>query len=315
MNAIMGWLAGLLALVPWFGAAPPAGFTGYIEADYIYVGPVTPGPIISLPVHDGEAIKKGDIVFVLDHKAQDALLAASQAQADAAEATLENLQTGGRPEELAASQAAVAKANADLELAQTSLMRAETLFAKGVITRAELDQDRSNVQSAKAGVNQSEAQLAVTGLGARPGQIAAARANLAAAKANVDKAKSDLADRTARAPADGRVEKVFFDPGEMVTTGVPVVSILPASGRKVEFFVEEGQRDKFALGQKVSITCDGCKAGLTGEVTYLASQPQYTSPIIYSRDERGQLVFLTEARLEDPGAILPGQPVTVSIAK
>ena len=284
-------------------AQPP---TGYTE---------TPGPITSLPVKEGQAVKKGDVLFVLDHKGQDALLAAANAQADAADATLKNLQTGGRAEELAASRAAVTKAQADLSLAQGIFARSQTLFTQSVITQAQLDQNRADVQSAQAAVTQATAQLAVTGLPGRDQQQAAAAATLAAAQANADKAKADLTDRTVLAPADGMIERVYYNPGETAALGVPVTSLLPGNALKVEFFVDEATRQKFAMGQTVDVACDGCAPGLQGSVNYLASDPQFTSPIIYSESQRSQLVFLIEATLGDASGILPGQPVTVRIAK
>ncbi len=315
MNGVWSWLLGVVAFIPGFGVATAPSYTGYIEAKYLYVGPVTPGRIEALPVKEGQAVKKGDVLFVLDHRGQDALLAAANAQADAADATLRNMQTGGRAEELAASRATVTKAQADLSLAQGTFARSQTLFSQSVITQAQLDQNRADVQSAQAAVTQAIAQLAVTGLPGRDQQQAAAAASLSAARANADKASADLGDRTIVAPVDGLVEKVFYSPGEMAATGVPVVSLLPQSARKIEFFVDEGARQKFAIGQSVDIACDGCTSGLTGSVSFLASDPQFTSPIIYSQDQRSQLVFLTEATLPDTAEIMPGQPVTVSVTR
>lgn len=316
MSGAWAWLAPVIALVPGFGAPQPSQYTGYIEANYLYLGPVTAGPIVRLPVHDGETVKKGQVLFVLDQKGQEAALAAAKAQVEAAAATLKNLETGGRPQELAAARAAVNKAEADRNLADATYARAQKLFGQGVVTKAQLDQDRSNLASAGAAVHQAEAQLAVTGLPARAQQQAAAAADLAVARANADNAQTELADRIVRAPADGLVEKVFYDPGEMASLGVPVVSLLPKGRLKAEFYVNETARAKFALGQKVAVTCDGCPAGLTGTVTDLASQPQYTSPIIYSREARDQLVFRAEARLDIAlGQALPGQPVTIRAIK
>src|SRR6185312_7890096 len=120
------------------------------------------------------------------------------------------------------------------------------------------------------------------------------------------------ADRTVVAPTSGRIERTYYDPGEMAPAGSPVLSLLPAGALKVEFYVAEPERMKLSLGQAVAVTCDGCPGGITARVSWLASDPQYTSPIIYSRDERSQLVFLAEATIDNPQNILPGQPVSVT---
>ena len=315
MNSIMTWLAGLLALIPGMGTAPPPGFTGYVEAKYVYVAPVTGGPIDAMPVKEGQQVEAGTPLFTLSHGQQEALLAASEAQAVAAEATWRNLTTGGRPEEMAAGEAAVSKAAADLKLAQATLDRSQKLFSSAVNTQAQLDQDRANVASAQAALNQATSQLAVIGLPGRLAQQQAAKADLDAAKANADKARADLADRSVVAPVSGRIERIYYDPGEVAGAGVPVLSILPAHALKVEFYVGETDRSRLSMGETVDVACDGCPVGLTGEVSFLASDPQYTSPIIYSRDERNQLTYLTEATLGAAGSLRPGQPVSVSLAK
>jgi HlyD family secretion protein len=61
----------------------------------------------------------------------------------------------------------------------------------------------------------------------------------------------------------------------------------------------------------VEVNCDGCAGGLTATISHFASDPQFTPPIIYSRDERSRLVFLTEATLDTQSAVLPGQPVSI----
>lgn len=314
MNGFLAWLMGLASLIPGFGSAPPPSFSGYVDANYVYVAATSAGTIASFPVREGDEIKKGAVLFTQTDTQQKALADAATAQVNAAFATWQNLTTGGRAEELAAAQAAVNKAKADLSLAQLTLARSQKLFASNTITQAQLDQDNASVESAEAALSQAEAQLAVAALPGREDQQKAARSDYEAARANAAKATADLADRTITAPVDGRIEQTYYDLGEMASANTPVLSLLPNGALKIEFYVSETDRLKFSLGQKIAVACDGCAPGLTGKVTFLASDPQYTSPIIYSRDQRSQLVFLAEARLDDPGNILPGQPVTVSPA-
>ena len=66
-------------------------------------------------------------------------------------------------------------------------------------------------------------------------------------------------------------------------------------------------------GAAVSISCDGCRDGLTARITWVASTPEFTPPVIYSLEERAKLVFLVEAAPSDPAAIRPGLPVDVTL--
>ena len=160
-------------------------------------------------------------------------------------------------------------------------------------------------------VDQLKAQLRVAELPARDAQQIAAEATLAAARADVANARAALDDRTVMSPADSRVERLFFKAGEVVGAGMPVVALSGSDAMKVLFYLNEGDRPQFALGDIVAISCDGCAAGLTARISHFASDPQFTPPIIYSRDERNRLVFLTEAVLQQQNGILPGQPVSI----
>jgi HlyD family secretion protein len=65
------------------------------------------------------------------------------------------------------------------------------------------------------------------------------------------------------------------------------------------------------LNQPVEIACDGCPAPLTGNVSFISTQAEYTPPVLYSKESRAKLVFLVEAR-PTGGSLHPGQPVDVT---
>lgn len=325
MDHFFAWLMGLLAFVPGLGPTPPATWNGYVEVDYVYAAATSSGRIDRIGVREGELVAAGDLLFVLEASQQqaqyDAAVAragAAQEQVAASEATLANLRTGARPEELQVTQASLAQAEANLALAQQNFSRTEDLFEKGNVPRSQLDQAQASLDAANAAVTQLKAQLAVAQLPARNDQIAAAEASLAAAKSTATAAKADAATakamlelRTVRAPKGARVERLYFSVGEVANAGVPVVSLSGADALKVKFYVGETQRQELVLGETVRISCDGCGDGLTATIDHFAGDPQFTPPIIYSRDERQRLVFLTEATLDEASAIRPGQPVSI----
>ncbi len=311
MDGFLAWLFGLIAIViPGFGTEQAPQFNGYVEARYVYAASTTAGPIETISVREGDRVLEGDLLFRLRAEQQIALLQGAEARVAAAEAGLKNLTTGGREDEVDVVRASLQKAQADLSLARETSVRSGKLFAEGLIAQSKYDQDRATLASAEAAVKQLAAQLKVAELPARDEQQLQAEANLAAAQADAEKANADLADRTITAPAAGRIERVFFDAGEIVASGTPVISILPEGALKVKFYVPEPVRASFALGDKVAVSCDGCPDGLTATLSYFASDPQFTPPVIYSRDERQRLSFLIEATMDD-ASLHPGQPVTV----
>lgn len=314
MDVIAGFFMGLLALVlP--GLAPPVPYHGYIEADYLYIAPEGAGRITDLQVVEGEGVAKGQVLFVLDDNAQRASLRAAEAREAVAEANWQNLKTGSRAAEVDVIQASLRQAEADLALARLTLERDLKLAEKGFASTAQIDGDNAKLATATAHVAQLNAQLQVAALPARDAQLVAAEKSFEAAKADSDRARSDFEGRTVSSLQDARIERTYFRVGEVVGTGVPVMSLLPPGALKARFFVPEGARSGLQIGAALRVTCDGCEGPVAATLTYMASDPQHTPPIIYSREERARLVFMVEGRLEGDAGLLPGQPISVEVAQ
>lgn len=315
MDQFLTWLFGLLAaVVPGVGDHAALRFNGYVEVDYVYVSALGAGRIDGMAVAEGDPVAAGDILVRLDDRQQRVALEAAEAQVAAADAALRNLETGGRTDEIAVARANLTQAEADLKLAQETAARSEGLFAQGVVAQARRDQDRTALSVAAARVAQLAAQLKVTELPARDAQQQQADANLAAARANAEAARIELAERQVAAPVAGRVEKLFYGAGEIGAAGTPLLSLRPNGALKVKFYLPEAARIAYPVGTIFHVSCDGCGDGITATVSSMASDPQFTPPVIYSRDERQRLSFLAEATLA--GAELPpGQPVTLEPAQ
>lgn len=312
MTEISAWFLGLLAAIwPGFGEPPPKVYNGYVEADYVYAAADSAGRIDRLAVSQGDMVKKGTLLFVLETERQSAVLRAAEAQEQVAEATWHNLETGSRVEEIAVIRASVAQAKADRTLATSTLDRSLKLHAQGLTPDAVVEANQAAVESADAKFNQLEAQLTVAELPARDAQLVAAEATLEARRADVDRAMTDLQNRQVIAPIEALVERVFFRAGEVASAGTPVLSLLPPDALKVRFYVPEADRAAVRFGETLIVSCSGCPDDLTASINYLASQPQHTPPIIYSREERARLVFMAEAELAPGTKLLPGQPVTL----
>ena len=105
----------------------------------------------------------------------------------------------------------------------------------------------------------------------------------------------------------------YFRAGEFVPAGQPVVQLLPAGAVKARFFVPEAEAAALKPGDALQLSCDGCGAPLAARVSRVASQAEYTPPIIYSNTQRTRLVFMVEARPDaaDAARLRPGQPLGV----
>jgi HlyD family secretion protein len=142
-----------------------------------------------------------------------------------------------------------------------------------------------------------------------------AEAALRTAQARLNSAQTRLARRKVFSPVAGTVQQIYYWGGELVPAGKPIVAILPPSNLKVRFFVNEATLPTLKLGDAVSVSCDGCDPGITATISFIARSSEYTPPVIYSIEERSKLVFLIEARPQQPERLRVGQPVSVSLSQ
>ncbi len=303
--------AGLLAALG-LGPGQPPPALGYVEADYLYLAPACRGSLVAVEVGDGDSVRAGDPLFQVDDARRAATLAAAEARLARSQAQRRDRLRGERPEELAVIEQELAGARAERADARAAFARSKNLAARQVVAEARLDSDRARLETAQARVGQLEARLSVARLPDREAAIEAAEAEVAAARAEVREATAALAECRVSAPADGRIERRYLDPGEQTGPERPVVSLLPEGALKIRFHLSESRRVDFPLGRRILVDCDGCADGIPAEVTWLASEAEYTPPVIYSLDERHRLVFLAEAQpLAQAAGLLPGQPVDV----
>ena len=293
------------------GAAEVPVYNGYLEAEYIYVAPLGAGRIVTIFAEEGAEIRGGQVLVTLEDQAQKAALQSAEAGVAQAEANLANLSTGGRADEIAVIAASLHRAEADRALAEANYERTRQLAGQGQVSAARVDQDRTALAAADAQIEQLKAQLNVAQLPARDAQRVAGEAALAMARAQAEVARIALADRVLRAPVSGLLERRFYEPGEVAGSGAPILAIFQPDRIKVIFYLPEVERSAVRLGDVLQMECDGCPSGITARVIRMASEPQYTPPILYSRDERGRLVFRAEAQVSGAKGLLPGQPVTL----
>jgi HlyD family secretion protein len=142
-----------------------------------------------------------------------------------------------------------------------------------------------------------------------------AEAALRTAQARLNSAQTRLARRKVASPVAGSIQQIYYRVGEWVAAGKPIVALLPPSNLKVRFFVKEAMLPKLDIGDPVTVSCDGCEAGITARISFIARTSEFTPPVIYSMEERSKLVFLVEARPDRPERLRVGQPVSVTLGQ
>lgn len=293
---------------------PPGQFNylGYVEGETTLVGAPQAGRLVGIGVVKGQEVRQGTILFALDPAQQAAEVARLAAALTTARATRDNLLTGKRQEEIDVIRAQIAQAQASLILAQKELTRAATLASTGTAAQSRLDQAQEQVNTYQQRITELQASEQVASLPARGPEIDAATSRVNEAEAQLAQARAKLSDLSPLAPADAQVDDVFFKVGEWVASGQPVVSLLKPSDVTLRFFVPEPVVARAQPGRAITFRCDGCSGAKSATISHVASQPEYTPPVIYSESARAKLVFLVEAKPDaaDP-QLRPGLPIEV----
>jgi HlyD family secretion protein len=181
------------------------------------------------------------------------------------------------------------------------------------LQQADLNQAQASVTNARQAFDR--AQLLLKTAAGTQKTFEDADATLRTAEARLNSSQTRLARRKVASPAAGVVQQIYFRQGEMVPAGRPVLALLPPENIKLRFFLPETMVPKIAIGDSIAVGCDGCPPDLTARVSFIAQTAEFTPPVIYSLEERSKLVFLVEARPENPAALRVGQPVSVSLVK
>jgi len=267
-----------------------------------------------MAVDEGDAVKTGDTLAVLDDGPLAAAVRAAEANVAALQAALDKAIAGPRLAEIDQAKAQCAQLEANLKLAELTLGRTRLLLPTGAATQTTLDQAQASHDAAAASLDSARQALKLLEEGTRPEDIAAAQANLAAAKANLASAQIALQDATLVAPAEGVILTRVDEPGAVVATGATAYVMALSNPMWVRAYVSETDLGKVAPGMKVSIFTDGAPTkAYAGTIGYVSPVAEFTPKTVETPDLRTDLVYRLRVVVDRPDAALrQGMPVTVA---
>lgn len=305
----------LLSSLFGFCSAPAPLAVGYVEGDYVWIAPIETAEVVDVLKRRGDRISAGEPLAALERSDAEISVAEATAALARAQSQLADLMEGKRPEEIAIVAASLNSARAQAREAERVLKRQDELLKRGITSQAAFDDAQTGLDIASAKVTELEANLAVAGLAARPAAIRAAEAEVDRTRAVLENAQWRLGKRTLSSPTPGIIYDIIRNPGDVAGPQSPVLSLLPDGAVKLRLYVGEPDLSSIAIGSQLTVRCDGCGTGMQAVVSYIASDPEFTPPVIYSLENRQKLVYLIEAR---PGvgatALNPGQIVDVILA-
>ena len=290
----------------------------YVGADSAQVTALVAGPVKEVRVSGTQAVKKGDILVILDDADQRIAVADAEAalrlarqrygQADA-NADAARARVAARGADIAQARARLRDANASVERARAGLARRESIAGTGAVSGEELTAARAALQQAQAARDLAAAGIAAAEAtrGSASGDLGAAEAvvrgttidtapDVAAAEARLEKARLDLARTIIRAPVDGVVTNRQVQVGQRIAAGVPIMVIVPIATAYVDANFKESQFEDIRIGQPVELTSDyyGGDVVYRGKVVGIAGGTGAAFSLIPAQNATGNWVKVVQ---------------------
>ncbi|MCC6711723.1 MAG: HlyD family efflux transporter periplasmic adaptor subunit [Candidatus Dadabacteria bacterium] len=301
-------LAGIIAFYAWKALRPnglPEGFAGSngrIEATEINVAAKMSGRIKEIMVNEGDFVTAGEVLAVMDTAVLEAQQREAGAQLERALIGIETAedQVAQRKAEKSTAEAVVAQRKAELSAAQKRLSRTEKLAERGIVPAQKLDDDRAELQRAKAAVSAADAQVAAAeaAISAARSQIVASKSEAEAMRATIQRIKADIDDSTLRSPRGGRVQYRVAQPGEVLNAGGVVLNLVDLSDVYMTFFLPTEDAGRVKLGAEARIILDAApQYVIPAKITFVADVAQFTPKSVETAEERQKLMFRLKAQI------------------
>lgn len=241
--AVFIGVVALIVLIVVFGILfwrpQPEIIQGQAEATEVRISGKVPGRIGKFRAAEGDRVRKGDTLVILDSPEVQAKFEQARAAEEAARALSEKAEKGSRSEQIAMAYQSWQKALAALEIARKSYDRVKTLFKNGVVSAQKRDEAEANYKAAVATERAAHSQYELAENGARQEDKMAAEAQVNRAKGAVAEVESYIHETFLVSPIDGEVSERYPKVGELVGTGAPIMDVMDLNDMWVTFNIRE----------------------------------------------------------------------------
>jgi len=272
-------IVSIAALSIWYLVRPePLLLQGEVDATRLDIAARVDGRVADIPVVRGQNVSAGAVLVRIDNPETLAKLEQARAAKRVAEAQLANIIAGTRPEVVAARKAAHERAQAAAILAQQTYDRSQALFDKGFASRAQLDQATDSLREAQKATEQAKFayEQAVHGYTREERQIAVA--NVGKAVADIESAQSIVDQMVVYAPIASQVYKRNVEPGEYVSPGVPLFTLIDLNDTWIHFDLREDLARTLKVGDQFVVSVPALRdRAITVEVRLIATRGEYAS--------------------------------------
>lgn len=255
----------------------PEVIQGYVEVSEYRVSSKVPGRVLELRVKEGDYVKVGDTLAILDAPDVKAKLAQAQSAESAATAMDQMANNGARREQINGAFALLQQAKAGLEIAQKSYNRVQRLYDEGVMSAQKRDEAFANYKALEAQVKAAKSQYDMAVNGARREEKLAAAAQVNRAKGAVQEVSSYINETMQIAQKEGEVSDVFPKVGELIGTGSPIMNISILDDMWGTFNVREDQLNGMQVGSTITAFVPAFNKDIKMKVYYIKDQGSYAT--------------------------------------
>jgi HlyD family secretion protein len=289
--------------------------SGTIEVRDVVLSSQTAGKITKLNFDEGDQVKKGDTLIVIDHEQYDLQLKQAIASRDAAKSQLDLLIIGSRKEDVEQAKELFSQAESNLKLAEIDKQRMENLYNSSTVSKKQLDDAVLKLDLIKSQYNAAKENLAKIKNIARPEEIAQAKTNVVKLDAGIDLLKKSIRDSYITSPIDGIIIKRFIEAGETVSMMSSLLKVANLSKVEVVVYVSEKVLPQIKLNQTAEISTDGQPdKTYEGKIIFISPEAEFTPKNIQTKEERTKQVFAVKLEIENKtGELKTGLPVDVKI--
>jgi HlyD family secretion protein len=217
----------------------PLEVQGEVEATQVKVASKLVGRIDSLPIHKGDFVKKGQLLFTLASPEIEAKLEQANAALKGAKAQNYKAIAGAEAEDIQAAYDNYLKAQAAFELADKTFKRVSNLYKEGVVAAQKYDEAETNLNAARQTASAAKAIWEKAKKGTRVEDKAAASSMVARAEGAIKEVESYLNEMNIYSPVDGEISNIIAESGELVAAGYPVVTIVEPNDSWITFNLRE----------------------------------------------------------------------------
>ena len=228
----------------------PLTLQGEVEATEIRISGKLLGRIDSFFVKEGDTVRQGDTLVVINSPLVEAQYRKTEALHQAAMEENRKVDRGTRRQVVESAYQVWQAAASQSALAQKTYERIQLLFQDSVVPRQRYDEAEAAMLSARAVERSSYEQYRLAQEGLQREDREASRNMVVAAESSVDEVGALLVDARLTAPADGQIASIYPKRGELVAPGAPVMTLVTLDDSYVVFNVREDLMPHFRMGKR-----------------------------------------------------------------